>query len=88
MKSEGASRNVSSMKVNEVIKLIGANYVISHQPSCQMKSNTVEVELSDLDNSVRRLLVGIQGMSCATCVNAIEANVSKMPGVRSTKVIT
>ena len=52
----------------------------------QLKSTTIEVELQDLDNSPRRLLVAIQGMSCATCVNAIETNVTKMLGVRSVKV--
>ena len=52
----------------------------------QLKSNTIEVELKDLDSSIRRLLVGIQGMSCATCVNAIETNVGKMFGVIATKV--
>ncbi|XP_063689419.1 copper-transporting ATPase 1-like isoform X2 [Bolinopsis microptera] len=73
---------------DEVLALV--NKTISRQKKPpkekKLKSTTLEVELQDLDSSPRRLLVAIQGMSCATCVNAIETNVTKMLGVRSVRV--
>ncbi|KAL5270902.1 hypothetical protein ACHWQZ_G001535 [Mnemiopsis leidyi] len=73
---------------DEVMALVNKTMSRQKKPPKEkkLKANTIEVELTDLDSSKRRLLVGIQGMSCATCVNAIETNVSKMFGVIATKV--
>ncbi|NJD01010.1 MAG: copper-translocating P-type ATPase [Ruminiclostridium sp.] len=88
-KSVGKVEGVLSANVNFATEKLSVEFDESKADITKVKKAVIKAGygvLDDKNESVREIIIPISGMTCASCANAIEKAIKKLPGIEEASV--